>query len=136
VDPLRIELAGDYWRLLENVRFKWKDRRVEVPASFEFDGGSIPKVFTSITTCPMDPRFIRGFLVHDYLYAQSRKGVRPYKRKTADRWMDYEHKQAGADLVARLAIYRAVRMTCSWHWMTDKEKDRNFADPLDPDIRG
>lgn len=49
-------------------RFESERRTVTVPAGFEFDGASIPKIFWLTYYSPYDPRVVLASLVHDYLY--------------------------------------------------------------------
>lgn len=46
--------------------------KVTIPAWYEFDGASIPRLFWSVVGHPMDTKVLRAALVHDYIYTSER----------------------------------------------------------------
>jgi hypothetical protein len=78
---------------------------VVVPAGFDTDGASIPRVFWSILD-PFGPYF-KAAVIHDWLYS-------PHNRRFTRAQSDDIFKEAmynnGLDWFRREAIYRAVRL--------------------------
>ena len=55
-------------KLLNNYQFKYQDKQYTIPAGFEFDGGSIPRVFWFISH-PLYYKYLEAFLIHDWFYS-------------------------------------------------------------------
>ena len=130
-DPIRLEL-GQKWTLLKRVRFQTEIGLVVVPAGFQTDGCSIPAAARIVVGCNLSVDLLRGCLVHDFLYAESRSGRRVCTRKEADRIMRDQHEADGADMAE--IIYRAVRLGASWLWMTPQERQARLQPPHDEDF--
>lgn len=64
--------------------YESRARTVTVPAGFEFDGASIPKIFWLPYYSPYDPRVILASLVHDYLYVTHLADGEAVSKREAD----------------------------------------------------
>ena len=98
------------WELVSNPLYKMHDNRVIKPqAGFMFDGGSIPRVFWTLVGHPLSHRGIRGYLLHDWLYAKSREGSYHCTRRQADEWLLDVLLYDRMDPITAHGIYTAVR---------------------------
>jgi hypothetical protein len=59
--------AEDCFELVEPLVFWVDKKRQEVPPGFRFRG-SVPRLFWTAVVTPYDPKCLRGFCIHDYLY--------------------------------------------------------------------
>ena len=104
--------GGKKWRLVKSFSFYVGktdyliDRGIiiEVPAGFECDGCSIPRVFHSIIGTPMTGKYVAAAILHDYLYH-----VQTYSREHSDLIFLDAMKILGVSWLKRKIIYRAVR---------------------------
>jgi hypothetical protein len=78
---------------------------ITVPAGFDTDGASIPRVFWSILD-PYGPYF-EAAVIHDWLYSPHN---RRFNRAQADDIFREAMYNNGLDWLRREAIYRAVRL--------------------------
>lgn len=62
------------------VGYEWSDEVITVPAWYEFDWASIPRLLWTLVGHPMDTMVIRAALVHDYMYTN----MKYQGRKKAD----------------------------------------------------
>lgn len=88
----------------------------EVPAGFECNGGSIPRVLWGKYR-PFSETTEPSFWVHDYLYGGARHDI---GRGAADRILRDLQRQYGVDRIDRTVIYRAVRLFGGRHWKGQK----------------
>lgn len=76
-----IQRGKDTWlRTLEDIRFDLAGIEYTIPAGFECDGASIPRIFWRIIGPPIDCHYIEEAILHDYLYR-----FQPVSRSVADR---------------------------------------------------
>jgi len=104
------------YELVEPLVF-WVDyKRFEVPAGFKYSG-SIPKIFWTILTNPYDPRCVRGFCIHDYLYQ-----VTPpvCSRETADEKLRQCLINDGKDKESVETVYTTVRSVGWYSWRENR----------------
>ena len=83
--------------------------RVEIPAGFETDFASIPRLLWPLF--PPDGPWLEASIVHDYCY---REQV-PFSRFFADALFRELMRQYGVPRWRRVAFYYAVRL-CGWLW--------------------
>lgn len=79
---------GDVLTLKEPLIVHWRGRLLEVPAGFESDGASVPRLFWATVSPRVDPATIRGAVAHDYLY-----------RKHPDGWTRADADELFYDLI-------------------------------------
>ncbi|UCE63386.1 MAG: DUF1353 domain-containing protein, partial [Nitrospirota bacterium] len=58
----------DQYETLTEYRFVWGTTTYWIPASFHYDGASVPRVAWMFMTTPSAPRVMAAALVHDWLY--------------------------------------------------------------------
>lgn len=97
-------------RTLEEVTVLIDGESITIPAGFEFDGASIPRMFWRVEQ-PIDGRYITAFCVHDYLYS-----THQVSRKNADKILYSLLREAEMGWWKAKAIYRAVRIFGGSHW--------------------
>lgn len=73
--------AGDIITLLEDLTVIYNGKVLTVPAGFQSDGASVPQFLWDSVSPQIDPRTLRGAVVHDFLY---RTTPRNWTRKEAD----------------------------------------------------
>jgi hypothetical protein len=78
---------------------------ITVPAGFETDGASIPRVFWSILD-PFGPYF-KAAVIHDWLYSRHN---RRFTRAQSDELFKEAMRNNGLDWLRRELIYSAVRL--------------------------
>lgn len=109
LNPIRAEdlLDGYHRKLLEDVVYHVggpdsKDE-IRVPAGFEWDGGSVPRIFWNL----VDPwgSASKAYLLHDYLYATQDRS-----RLVSDAILMEAMEVLGVGLIKRKLIYRGVRL--------------------------
>lgn len=81
-----------------------KQSAFTIPAGWEFDGASIPRLFWKVIGEPTDKKFRVAAMVHDWLY-----GVR-YNRLVADQIFYKLLVQAGVSKSKASLMYTAVRV--------------------------
>ena len=100
--------SEDCFELVEPLVF-WVDKmRQVVPAGFRFRG-SVPRLFWSMVVTPYDPKCLRGFCIHDYLYE-----THLCSRKSADLKLKQVILNDGLDKESAETVYSAV------HWFGKK----------------
>jgi hypothetical protein len=102
-------------RTLEEVTVIIDGESITIPAGFEFDGASIPRIFWRVEA-PIDGRYITAFCVHDWCYSSHCVG-----RKKADTILYSLLREAGMGWIKARTIYRAVRL-----FRTDLTGDPDF----------
>ena len=65
---------GDIYAIKEPLTVTYKDKSFTVPAGFECDGASVPRLFQPLVTPKIDPRSIEAATGHDYGYRTNLKG--------------------------------------------------------------
>ena len=97
--------ASRIFRLTAPFSYMFSWGVITVPAGFDTDGASIPRVFWSVLD-PFGPYF-KAAVIHDWLY--SRHNCR-FNRAQSDEIFKEAMYNNGLDWVRRGAIYRAVRL--------------------------
>lgn len=94
-----------------------KQEDITVPAGFDCDGASIPRLLWTLVGSPMTGRYRDAAIIHDWLYHQSRRWPRAKRsRKDADR-VFYEAMRANGVGYERAHImYWAVRLFAGSRW--------------------
>ena len=127
--------AGDTWlRTLTDLHFTFAGVEYTIPAGFECDGASIPRMFWRIIGPPMDCHYIEEAIRHDWLYQHQ-----PISRAAADRaffvWLDKKGLH-----IRRYLIYTAVRLFgwIAWHKNKKGKNEKQFTHfggigSIDPD---
>lgn len=107
--PLILEyLDGRRWRLNESFGYTLRTgRRITVPAGFETDFASVPRVFWRVL--PPTGDYGKAAVIHDYLYS---KGLMP--REEADRVFLNAMKDLKVNSFIRRSMWAAVR---SFGWI-------------------
>ncbi len=59
--------SGHDYRLVNDVSYRWDNKRLVILKGYIFDGASTPRILTFFIA-PADPRVLSAALVHDYLY--------------------------------------------------------------------
>ena len=111
--PLRVTETGDgtTWRLTGPMLVEYGNKVMAVPAGFETDFASIPRVFRSLV--PILGRQNKPSVWHDYLYVE-----KPVSRRDAD-WLFLEALESvGVGWLKRNAMWAAVRVGGSRVWQT------------------
>jgi hypothetical protein len=122
LDALDAEFLPDgyHWRLLKPVVLDDSALgRIEVPADFVTDLGSIPRAFWNILP-PIGPASL-GFVAHDWLYA-----TQTCSRRAADGVLFRAMKVMRASWAARWAIWIGVRLGGWEAWRQDYYKYRLY----------
>lgn len=103
--PLKDDRSRPGWRVLEQpfAFLSYSKGEIVVPAGFDTDYASIPRIFWSIY--PPDGSYAPAAVVHDWLYWSQ-----DFTRDESDR-VFYEAMTAlGVPWLRRQIIYRAVRL--------------------------
>lgn len=119
LDPLDAEFLPDgyHWRLLRPVDLDdVLIGHISVPAGFETDLGSIPRIFWNLLP-PIGPAS-QAFVVHDYLY--SRQII---SRSDADEVLLRAMFSTGTHWAACWLIYLGVRIGGWYAWNQDADKN-------------
>ena len=115
-------LGDGRWRLEEGYEHRDGNTTITVPAGFEFDLSSVPRVFWSLIA-PFELS-IAAPLLHDFLYRYGGKppagGVTPprsYTRAEADRMFREIMRAEGVSAWRRVLGYVATRVfgRSAWH---------------------
>jgi len=101
-------------RLLEPFRAWIDDHVIVVPAGFETDFASVPRIFWRVI--PPWGRYARAAIVHDYLYASHIVG-----RKEADKIFLALMRALGVPWRTRTTMYWAVRLGGGRAWEKAKK---------------
>ena len=72
---------GDILTLKEELVILWRGKVLVVPEGFESDGASVPRFLWASVSPRIDPRTLRGAVVHDFIYRNHPDG---WIRKEAD----------------------------------------------------
>lgn len=110
--PLRYEnIDGRKIRLVEDFAIYLDGETILVPAGFECDGQSYPRLLWMIDT--PQGKGARAAVVHDFLYSLNGKpspSGKCYSRKEADDVYYRGLKAAGVNPISCAVRYRALRM--------------------------
>lgn len=123
--PLRVELQDDgiHWRVLEEFDYEMgklgSGNLIHVPAGFETDFGSIPRIFWNIIN-PIG-KAGKAYVLHDRLYS-----VQDYTRLESDNILLEAMEALKVNFFQRHIVYRAVRMFgwLAWDGHTKENKKK------------
>jgi hypothetical protein len=110
-------------QLLEPLEYRVgsadSEERITVPAGFETDFASVPRIFHSFI--PPLGKHGRPAIIHDFLYSTEGRGPgitrrEPYSRKEADDIFLEAMKVVGVPRLRRSLMYRAVRLGGGSGW--------------------
>lgn len=109
------------WLILEPFRYETKDKTgvIEVPAGFDTDLASVPRVMYSIF--PRDGLYIEAAIIHDWLYVDQKINGEWISRKTADGVFLEAMEYLGIGWFRRRTIYRGVRIG-GWTFFNKRAK--------------
>ena len=105
------QIAAQLWRTLTPIIADLDGYPlITVPAGFETDGASVPRLFWPI--CPKFSNYTNAAVVHDYLYFHRAVPGHfdEYDRADADRIFLELMRELGVSRWQRWAMYSAVRM--------------------------
>lgn len=98
---------GNIITLLEEVSVLWRGHEFTVPAGFSCDGCSVPSFLWDCVSPQLDPRTLRGAIVHDYIYRGNVPGI---SRKEADMLLRELIKEDGFPTFKAGIVYWGVRL--------------------------
>lgn len=123
-DPLVVtpNEDGSLWTLKEPFRYwtvsEGKGDLIVIPAGFQTDFASIPRVFWTIL--PPYGDYGKAAIVHDYLYSNRGKvGDKTYTRKECDEIFLFAMKSLSVGWLKRYVIYFAVRGFAGFAWESE-----------------
>ncbi len=141
--PLIVPIAEDLYRLVETYSYEWDNagirNRLTIPAGFEFDGASAPRIIWTLTGIIPDGLIRAAALVHDFIYRHGGRlpaGVHQvlvngewvdargrWTRGQADKMFARLMREAGYSKTRRRAAYLGVRLFgwASWKGKTNAE---------------
>ncbi len=100
-----------------------------IPATFWFNGASIPAAFWQVTYSPYDPRILPGALVHDWLYTSKH-----VQRNIADATLKKYIDEFNGGSLKSDVIKLAVNLVGSFAW-EDSPTDRRYLNSLRAGLR-
>ena len=98
---------GNIITLLDDITVVWCGQEYTVPAGFSCDGCSVPAFLWDSVSPQLDPRTLRGAIVHDYI---SRGNVPEMNRKEADMLLRELIKEDGFPAFKAGVVYWGVRL--------------------------
>ncbi|MBR7107709.1 MAG: DUF1353 domain-containing protein [Lentisphaeria bacterium] len=98
---------GNIITLLDDITVVWCGQEYTVPAGFSCDGCSVPAFLWDSVSPQLDPRTLRGAIVHDYIY---RGNVPEINRKEADMLLRELIKEDGFPAFKAGVVYWGVRL--------------------------
>ena len=126
-------IAEGRYRLNETFKVVWQGWRFVIPAGFEHDGASVPRLAWTLSGIRPDGLIRAAALIHDALYQHAgdmpRRWVRPehrtFTRAEAD-WVFYEvMAAAGVGWWKRNVAYTAVRVGGWLAWRSSSRRKRS-----------
>ncbi|MDX9785466.1 MAG: DUF1353 domain-containing protein [Desulfobacterales bacterium] len=126
------EVARDHWAA-------YKGSRIRVPAAFQYDGASIPRLVWPVIGSPFQPRFMNAAVFHDWIYH-----THQIERCEADNLFHELLLESGVAAETAATMRYAVRSFGGWYWENDEDDcayirrltDRIIADGRTPAIYG
>jgi hypothetical protein len=114
-------LLNGKWKLLKwvsyHIWYKESNNIVIVPAWFETDWASIPRILWTIIWNPFDTKFITRALIHDYIYVTCKR-----TRKEADDVFLEILKNTWNSLIKSYIMYTRVRLFWKWEFNNKRNK--------------
>ena len=117
VDIHQADARGNVLTTLTGTRFVFRGKRLRVPAGFESDGASVPRLFWSTVCPPLDPRAVRAAVAHDWIYRNRPPG---WTRAEADLLFLCFLIEDGLPILASLKAYLGVRIGGGPAWQPPK----------------
>ena len=99
--------SGNIITLLDDISIVWRGQKYTVPAGFSCDGCSVPTFLWDSVSPQLDPRTLRGAIVHDYIYRGNVPGI---NRKEADILLRELIKEDGFSAFKAGVVYWGVRL--------------------------
>ena len=109
---------GDIITLLEDLTVQFNGKTLTVPAGFQSDGASVPQFLWDSVSPQIDPRTLRGALVHDYIY---RNAPDQWTRKEADDLFYEFIREDGLSWWSAQKAYWGVRLFGTSAWCEREE---------------
>lgn len=107
--------SGNVLTLLEDLHVTWCGKALTIPAGFESDGCSVPRILWGFLSPNIDPRTIRAAITHDYIYRNTPVG---WTRLEADElFYDFMVEDGFAEFKAGTAYY-GVRIFGGSSWQS------------------
>jgi len=114
--PLVVEVmpSGKQFKLHYDFTYHWGKTKITVPAGFQTDFASIPRIFRIII--PKLGRWNKAAVVHDYLYQHPESGVKfevghiQWSRKGVDQVFLDGMEDLGVPVWKRYVMYFGVRL--------------------------
>ena len=100
------EIGDERWALAEPVTYEGNTDTFVVPAGFETDFASVPRVF--VWLLPRSGRYTKAAILHDWLSARVREGT--FDRADADGLFRRSMRELGVPFVRRWLMWAAVRV--------------------------
>jgi hypothetical protein len=100
------ELAGERWQLVDPVTYEGNTETFVVPAGFQTDFASVPRVF--VWLLPRYGKYTKAAILHDWLCARVRAGT--FDRADADGLFRRSMRELGVPFVRRWLMWAAVRV--------------------------
>lgn len=105
------------WVLTEPLDYLGRTDRWVVPAGFETDFASVPRIFW--TLIPRHGRYTKAAVIHDFLYLAQPGGI---TRKDADGVFRRIMREEGVSWVKRWTMYSAVRAGGFFAWRRSQKR--------------
>ncbi|MGZ8751448.1 MAG: DUF1353 domain-containing protein [Acidimicrobiia bacterium] len=99
------EIGDERWQLVEPVTYEGNTDTFVVPAGFETDFASVPRVF--VWLLPRYGKYTKAAILHDWLCARVR--ARTFDRADADGLFRRSMRELGVPFVRRWLMWAAVR---------------------------
>ena len=99
------EISDERWELVEPVTYEGNTDTFVVPAGFETDFASVPRVF--VWLLPRYGKYTKAAILHDWLCARVRAGT--FDRADADGLFRRSMRELGVPFVRRWMMWAAVR---------------------------
>ena len=103
--------------LLENLTVTSDGRTITVPAGFRCDGASVPAFLWSSVSPQIDPRTLRGAIVHDFIY---RTHPPQWSRRDADKLFYGLIRADGLSWWKSQKAYLGVRLFGASSWEQER----------------
>ncbi len=99
------EISDERWALTESVTYAGNTETFVVPAGFQTDFASVPRIF--VWLLPRYGKYTKAAILHDWLCARVREGT--FDRADADGLFRRSMRELGVPFVRRWLMWAAVR---------------------------
>ena len=99
------EISDDRWELTEPVTYAGNTETFVVPAGFQTDFASVPRIF--VWLLPRYGKYTKAAILHDWLCARVREAT--FDRADADGLFRRSMRELGVPFVRRWLMWAAVR---------------------------